>query len=59
LLEESVTVVEWGDALVEGLAGDRLHVVIERPADDADETRTVDVSGVGTRWEGFAVSQRD
>jgi tRNA threonylcarbamoyladenosine biosynthesis protein TsaE len=58
-LEESVTVVEWGDALVEGLAGDRLHVVIERPADDADETRTVDVSGVGTRWEGFAVSQRD
>jgi tRNA threonylcarbamoyladenosine biosynthesis protein TsaE len=49
-LEESVTLVEWGEGLVEGLAGDRLHVRIERPADDADETRHVSLTGVGDRW---------
>lgn len=49
-LEESVTLVEWGEGLVEGLAGDRLHVRIERPDDDADETRHVSLTGVGDRW---------
>jgi tRNA threonylcarbamoyladenosine biosynthesis protein TsaE len=49
-LEDSVTLVEWGEGLVEGLAGDRLHVEITRPSDDTDETRTVVVSGVGERW---------
>ena len=42
-LEESVTLVEWGEGLVEGLAGDRLEVTIERPTDDSDETRVVDI----------------
>jgi tRNA threonylcarbamoyladenosine biosynthesis protein TsaE len=51
-LEESVTVVEWGEGLVEGLSGERLDVVIERPSDDADETRSVQISGVGARWAG-------
>jgi tRNA threonylcarbamoyladenosine biosynthesis protein TsaE len=51
-LEDSVTLVEWGDGLVEGLAGDRLHVRIERPADDTDETRTVEITGIGARWHG-------
>lgn len=49
-LEESVTVVEWGAGLVEGLSGDRLEVEIDR-ADDDSETRTVTVTGVGRRWE--------
>jgi tRNA threonylcarbamoyladenosine biosynthesis protein TsaE len=49
-LEESVTVVEWGDGLVEGLAGDRLHVAITRPTDDADDTRVVTIDGMGDRW---------
>ena len=54
-LEESVTVVEWGEGLVEGLADDRLEVRLERPrgegGSDADaEPRTVRVSGVGRRW---------
>jgi tRNA threonylcarbamoyladenosine biosynthesis protein TsaE len=52
-LEDSVTLVEWGDGLVEGLAGDRLHVRIERPGDDADETRVVDITGVGPRWDSY------
>jgi tRNA threonylcarbamoyladenosine biosynthesis protein TsaE len=47
-LEESVTLVEWGEGLVEGLAGERLEIRISRDA-DADE-RTVDIRGVGTRW---------
>jgi tRNA threonylcarbamoyladenosine biosynthesis protein TsaE len=54
-LEDSVTLVEWGDGLVEGLAGDRLHVRIHRPTDDADETRTVDITGIGRRWQDFGL----
>jgi tRNA threonylcarbamoyladenosine biosynthesis protein TsaE len=54
-LEESVTLVEWGEGLVEGLAGDRLHVTIERPQDGADETRVVEIVGVGARWEEQAM----
>jgi tRNA threonylcarbamoyladenosine biosynthesis protein TsaE len=52
-LDESVTVVEWGDGLVEGLAADMLHVTIERPDRDDDETRTVDITAVGNRWADF------
>jgi tRNA threonylcarbamoyladenosine biosynthesis protein TsaE len=54
-LEESVTLVEWGDGLAEGLAGDRLHVAIERPSDGDDETRVVTVTGIGDRWSGLAL----
>ncbi|MEU6038871.1 tRNA (adenosine(37)-N6)-threonylcarbamoyltransferase complex ATPase subunit type 1 TsaE [Actinomadura sp. NPDC047616] len=47
-IAESVTVVEWGRGLAEGLADDRLEVVISR-ADDTEE-RTVTITGVGARW---------
>jgi tRNA threonylcarbamoyladenosine biosynthesis protein TsaE len=57
-LEESVTLVEWGDGLVEGLAGDRLHVTIDRPIEDGDEARTVEITGVGPRWEGVDVASK-
>ena len=40
-IAESVTVVEWGEGLVEGLSEDRLVVQITRSADEADETRHV------------------
>lgn len=46
-LEDSVTVVEWGEGLVEGLAEARLEVRLERPD---DETRIVGVTPVGARW---------
>jgi tRNA threonylcarbamoyladenosine biosynthesis protein TsaE len=49
-LDESVTLVEWGEGLVEGLAGDRLEVHIARSHDEADEVRTLEVSAVGDRW---------
>lgn len=61
-LEGSVTVVEWGEGLVEDLAPDRLEVRILRPLgaldggpDDApfdgDEPRSVQLVGFGDRWD--------
>jgi tRNA threonylcarbamoyladenosine biosynthesis protein TsaE len=49
-LEESVTVVEWGEGLVEDLTGDRLEVRLDRSAVTADDTRRVTLTGVGARW---------
>ncbi|PWV52127.1 tRNA (adenosine(37)-N6)-threonylcarbamoyltransferase complex ATPase subunit type 1 TsaE [Nocardiopsis sp. L17-MgMaSL7] len=46
-LPESVTVVEWGEGVAEGLADDRLEIRIERHPDD---TRTVHLRPVGARW---------
>ncbi len=64
-LEESVTVVEWGEGLAEVLADDRLEVTIDRPhgavdlggdALDADAgPRRVTVRGIGPRWSGTAL----
>jgi tRNA threonylcarbamoyladenosine biosynthesis protein TsaE len=42
----SVTAVEWGEGLAEGLSEDRLEVSIELSGD----RRTVRISGVGSRW---------
>jgi tRNA threonylcarbamoyladenosine biosynthesis protein TsaE len=62
-LGDSVTVVEWGGGLAEGLAADRLEITIERPRAapgaldaEADEPRTVRVTGTGPRWESAADS---
>ena len=46
-LQDAVTVVEWGEGLVEELSEDRLEVAIERA--DSEE-RTVRIAGVGARW---------
>jgi tRNA threonylcarbamoyladenosine biosynthesis protein TsaE len=51
-LEDSVTVVEWGEGLVEGLTDDRLEIVIEH----ADEHRVVRLRGVGARWSDIPSS---
>ncbi len=58
-LEDSVTVVEWGEGKVEGLAEDRLLVHIQRPVgadgttgSDVDEPRTVTLTTTGARWDG-------
>ena len=56
-LDEAVTVVEWGEGLVEGLADDRLEIRIERELRDPngaeDDARTVTVTGVGRRWQAL------
>jgi tRNA threonylcarbamoyladenosine biosynthesis protein TsaE len=51
-LEDSVTVVEWGGGLVEGLADERLDIVIRRTVGAEDETRSVTMQGMGPRWSG-------
>jgi tRNA threonylcarbamoyladenosine biosynthesis protein TsaE len=56
-LDDSVTVVEWGEGKVEGLAEDRLEIHIEvgaahDPTDPA-EPRTVHILGVGPRWRSL------
>jgi tRNA threonylcarbamoyladenosine biosynthesis protein TsaE len=67
-LDEAVTVVEWGEGLVEGLADDRIEVRIHRtaagrPGDteqadsqiaaDTPDLRWVEIIGVGRRWSAF------
>jgi tRNA threonylcarbamoyladenosine biosynthesis protein TsaE len=69
-LDESVTVVEWGEGLVESLADDRLEVALRRPRgadaagasphaehaeDAAAGVRTVTVRARGERWRGVAL----
>jgi tRNA threonylcarbamoyladenosine biosynthesis protein TsaE len=49
-LDESVTLVEWGEGLVEGLSGERLEIRIER--EDESDKRSVEIVGIGTRWDG-------
>jgi len=52
-LDHSVTVVEWGEGLVEGMAAGHLRVTIDWPA-PGDQVRIVTVSGYGNRWEDAA-----
>lgn len=59
-LEDSVTVVEWGEGLAEVLSADRLEVTLDRGhggaanevAEDAAVPRRIVVRGVGPRWAG-------
>jgi tRNA threonylcarbamoyladenosine biosynthesis protein TsaE len=62
-LDHSVTVVEWGEGLVENLATGHLRLTIDRPdpepgsepADGAgDQVRHVTVTGYGDRWREAA-----
>ena len=57
-LEDGVTVVEWGEGVVEALSASRLHVELTRgdgTTADEDEGRTLRVRAAGSRW---AVVQR-
>ncbi|GAB3663170.1 tRNA (adenosine(37)-N6)-threonylcarbamoyltransferase complex ATPase subunit type 1 TsaE [Actinocorallia lasiicapitis] len=49
-LEEAVTIVEWGEGLVEGLAEARLELRLERIGEG--EEREITLTGVGDRWSG-------
>ncbi|TMR07201.1 tRNA (adenosine(37)-N6)-threonylcarbamoyltransferase complex ATPase subunit type 1 TsaE [Actinomadura soli] len=48
-VEESVTIVEWGEGLAEGLADDRLELIISR-GNGPGEEREVRITGIGPRW---------
>ena len=58
--DESVTLVEWGNGLVEGLASDHLEVRITRPLGGdmaADiEPRTVEIVAHGERWAAASLA---
>ncbi len=51
-LESSVTVIEWGGGLAEGLAADRLEVTITPAA----QGRDVRITGHGHRWSALGDS---
>jgi tRNA threonylcarbamoyladenosine biosynthesis protein TsaE len=65
-LDSSVTVVEWGEGLVEGLAPARLQITIGWPgsasrelpawAEPEDEPRMVTVASHGDRWRAASGS---
>jgi tRNA threonylcarbamoyladenosine biosynthesis protein TsaE len=58
-MDSSVTVVEWGGGLAEGLAGDRLEVTItplEATATPGGEPRAVCIAGHGGRWDAVGDS---
>ncbi|MDR0504911.1 MAG: tRNA (adenosine(37)-N6)-threonylcarbamoyltransferase complex ATPase subunit type 1 TsaE [Bifidobacteriaceae bacterium] len=56
-LEQAVTVVEWGEGLVEQLSMERLEIAIERArgtaTGPAGEQRTVRLRCFGERWQGL------
>lgn len=56
-VDESVTIVEWGEGLAEGLADDRLEVIISR-GDGPGEDREVRIVGVGHRWSDLELRAR-
>jgi tRNA threonylcarbamoyladenosine biosynthesis protein TsaE len=67
-LATAVTVVEWGEGLVEALAGSYLLVGIEadgaggpagQGASEEAEPRTVRISGWGDRWRDAAALARE
>ncbi|HLI36648.1 MAG TPA: tRNA (adenosine(37)-N6)-threonylcarbamoyltransferase complex ATPase subunit type 1 TsaE [Streptosporangiaceae bacterium] len=49
----SVTVVEWGEGMAEGLSEDRLEISIG--ISGGTQTRTVRLAGVGPRWARTAL----
>jgi tRNA threonylcarbamoyladenosine biosynthesis protein TsaE len=69
----SVTVIEWGEGLAEGLSADRLEITITPEAPEApqasetddpddgalDVPRIVRVSAVGERWQGVNLPLAD
>jgi tRNA threonylcarbamoyladenosine biosynthesis protein TsaE len=53
----SVTVVEWGEGLAEGLADERLEISI-LPDPDSQQ-RTVRIRGFGARWDAVLTGDED
>ena len=55
-IADSVTLVEWGEGLVEELTADRLEVEISRRVGADGDERAVRVVGVGPRWQDVDVT---
>ena len=50
-LDDSVTLVEWGSGIAEGLSDQHLEIDIRRSLDPDDEARAVFLTPIGARWE--------
>jgi tRNA threonylcarbamoyladenosine biosynthesis protein TsaE len=55
-MPDSVTIVEWGKGLVEGLAADRLDIEISRTVGSESEIRHVSITAQGKRWDSVELS---
>lgn len=53
-LDESITLVEWGHGLAEGLSTQRLEVLLDR--NSTDEVRTVRLAFSGSRWSAAEIA---
>lgn len=49
-LDDSVTLVEWGAGIAEGLSEDYLELDIRRSLDPEDDTRWIFLTPIGDRW---------
>ena len=56
-VDDSVTIVEWGKGLVEGLAADRLDIEISRTVGSESELREVRITAKGQRWDGVELGE--
>ncbi len=54
---DSVTIVEWGRGLVEGLAPDRLDIEISRTVAGESDVRQVRIRTQGRRWDGVELGE--
>ena len=50
LLEDGITLIEWGDLILPALPADLLEIRITLGAGDDD--RRIELSAVGSRWQG-------
>lgn len=51
----SITIVEWGRGMVDGISENLLEIEIERDHSGASETREVRITGIGPRWQGVKI----
>ena len=52
-IEQAITVIEWGDSLVNRLSDE--YLLIEISFGKADSERVLSASGIGQRWAGFSL----
>lgn len=57
LLDEGVTLIEWGDVILPALPADRLDVRIT--LGEGDDDRDLDITTVGPRWDARAADLAD
>jgi len=48
---KAIVLVEWGKGLTEGIAENWLEININRDTTGESETRTVEITGFGQRWQ--------